>query len=113
MPMPPAPQRDECCNCHRKVGDGPRRQPFFVDNGHKGHDTWCPTCFFHVRAPKEPGRWKNITALTCDSCKWESVLFGMNPLELPRCPKCNGPRCKIPAAAAVELLKQALSNVAP
>lgn len=100
---PHAP-RGECCNCHRGIGSQYKRQPFFVDDGGEGNLPWCPACFFAVRAPKEPDRWKAICAVTCAHCGWESVAFGVKLNELVKCPHCGRGPTKI--ALPPELVKR-------
>lgn len=97
--VPRTPSGTHCCNCGCSVGDSHKTQAFFVDDDGEPR-TWCPSCFFNVRSPKEPGRWNGV-ATECRSCGWKAFQHNFNPRELLHCPRCGSTQCRVPVAPAV------------
>lgn len=71
-------QMHECRNCHCAVGEGTNVLPFRADGGNDDYETFCPSCFVHVRGPLEPFRWhmRYFAAIRCVHCSTESVAIG-------------------------------------
>lgn len=74
----------ECKNCHcpvgeRETGESPRVLPFRVDQGQSDWETFCPSCFVYLRAPKEPNRFTRgaYAPVHCCACQWDSVATGL------------------------------------
>lgn len=66
----------ECKNCGQPVGEKTKIVPVFINGDPKdGPEAWCPRCFVHIRAEREPERYRSGTfrAVYCHKCGQETL----------------------------------------